>query len=69
MNRKNKFKECIVCGTALISFAAGSLMVVGVTHANETKVDGNRVFELRIYHLSGTHHRRKRPAPVAGNAD
>jgi NIPSNAP len=50
MNRKNKFKEWIVCGTVLISFAAGSLMVVGVTHANETKVDGNRVFELRIYH-------------------
>jgi NIPSNAP len=50
MNRKNKFKEWIVCGTAPISFAAGSLMVVGVTHANETKVDGNRVFELRIYH-------------------
>jgi hypothetical protein len=50
MNRKNKFNEWIVCGTALISFAAGSLMVVGVTHANETKVDGNRVFELRIYH-------------------
>jgi hypothetical protein len=50
MNRKNKFKEWIVCGTVLISFAGGSLMVVGVTHANETKVDGNRVFELRIYH-------------------
>jgi hypothetical protein len=25
-------------------------MVVGVTHADETKLDSNRVFELLIYH-------------------
>jgi len=45
-----KFNGWTVCSTALLCFAAGSLMVVGVTHANEAKVDSNRVFELLIYH-------------------
>jgi hypothetical protein len=49
MKTKNRFKRWIVCSTALVSFAAG-FMVVGVTHADEMKLDSNRVFELLIYH-------------------
>jgi len=49
MKTKNRFKRWIVRSTALVSFAAG-FMVVGVTHADETKLDSNRVFELLIYH-------------------
>src|SRR5438552_15593003 len=45
-----KFNGWTVCSTALLCFAAGSLMVVGVTHANEAKVDSNLVFELLIHH-------------------
>jgi hypothetical protein len=48
--QKNRFKRWIVCNAALVSFAAGSLTIVGVTHADETKLDSNRVFELLIYH-------------------
>jgi NIPSNAP len=50
MTTNTKLKEWIVCSTALASFAAGSLMVVGLFHANEVRADSNRVFELRIYH-------------------
>jgi hypothetical protein len=42
-------KRWIVSGTALISCVAG-LMIGRWMHANETKADSNRVFELRIYH-------------------
>src|SRR5207245_10690217 len=46
----NRLTRWIVCSTALLSFAAGSLMVVGATHAGEMRLDRNRVFELLIYH-------------------
>jgi hypothetical protein len=49
MKTKNRFKGWIVRNTALVSFVAG-FMVVGVTHADDTKLDSNRVFELLIYH-------------------
>jgi NIPSNAP protein len=49
MKTKNRFKRWIVCSIALVSFAAG-FMVVGVTHADETRLDTNHVFELLIYH-------------------
>ena len=39
-----------ICGIALVSFAAGSLITARVAHGNEVKADSNRVFELRIYH-------------------
>ena len=45
---KKAFKRWIVCGTALVSCFVG--FVRALTHANEKKVDNNRVFELRIYH-------------------
>jgi hypothetical protein len=42
-----KFKGWAVCGTALVSCFVGFLGAL--THANEAKVDSNRVFELHIY--------------------
>jgi hypothetical protein len=45
-----KFKGWIVCGTALVSFAAGSLITARLTHLNQVNADSNRVFELKIYH-------------------
>ena len=45
-----KFKAWTVCGVALVSFAAGSLMTVRLAHVNQVRADSNRVFELRVYH-------------------
>ena len=45
-----KFKGWIVCGIALVSFAAGSLLTAQLTHLNQVKADSNRVFELMVYH-------------------
>lgn len=45
-----KLKGWMVCGTALVSFAAGSLMTARLTHLNQVKADSNRVFELLVYH-------------------
>jgi hypothetical protein len=52
MRRRNsqKFKGWIVCGIALISFAAGSLMTARLAQLNQVRADSNRVFELRVYH-------------------
>jgi len=43
------FKGWTVCGIALISVAAGSLLT-RLTHLNPVSADSNRVFELRVYH-------------------
>lgn len=45
-----KFKGWVVCVSALVSFAAGSLLTVYLTHPNKVKADSSRVFELMIYH-------------------
>jgi len=45
-----KFRGWIVCGTALASFAAGSLLTARLTRLQQVRADGNRVFELMIYH-------------------
>ena len=45
-----RFKRRTVCGIALVSFAAGSLLTARLTHMNQVRADSNRVFELRIYH-------------------
>jgi hypothetical protein len=45
-----KFKRWTVCGTALVSFAAGSLLTARLTHLNQVRADSNRVFELMVYH-------------------
>lgn len=47
---RSKFKGWITCGTALLSFAAGSLMTARLMHVNQVRADGNRVFELMVYH-------------------
>jgi hypothetical protein len=44
------FKRWTVCGTALVSFAAGSLLTACLTHLNQVRADSNRVFELMVYH-------------------
>ena len=45
-----KLKGSTVCGIALISFAAGSLITARLARTSRVRADGNRVFELRIYH-------------------
>ena len=45
-----KFKGWSVCGLALVSFAAGSLVTARLAHMNQVRADSNRVFELRVYH-------------------
>jgi NIPSNAP len=45
-----KFRGWVICGTALVSFAAGSLLTARLTHLSQVRADSNRVFELRIYH-------------------
>jgi hypothetical protein len=49
LNRRN-LKGWTVCGIALISFAAGSLVTVRLAHLSQVRADSDRVFELRIYH-------------------
>jgi hypothetical protein len=39
-----------VCALALLSFAAGSLITARLANIGQVRADGNRVFELRIYH-------------------
>jgi NIPSNAP len=41
-----KLKNWIVCGIAVVSFAGASLIAA----TNEGEADGNRVYELRVYH-------------------
>ncbi|MBV9771943.1 MAG: NIPSNAP family protein [Bryobacterales bacterium] len=43
----NRLTNCIV---AFLSFAAGSLFTARLTHLDRVQADGNRAFELRIYH-------------------
>jgi NIPSNAP len=45
-----KLQGWIVCSTALVSFAAGSLLTARLMHPNQVRADSNRVFELMIYH-------------------
>jgi NIPSNAP protein len=49
LNRR-KFKGWIVCGIALVSFAAGSLLTARLMRLNQVRADSNRVFELMVYH-------------------
>ena len=43
-------KGWIVCGAALVSFAAGSLITARLMHLGQVRADNNRVFELLVYH-------------------
>jgi hypothetical protein len=39
-----------ICAIALLSFSAGSLITARLMHPKQVRADGNRVFELLIYH-------------------
>ena len=45
-----RFKGWTVCGIALVSFAAGSLITARLAYVSQVRADSNRVFELRVYH-------------------
>jgi hypothetical protein len=45
-----KFRGWIVCGAALVSFGAGSLLTARLMRPNQVRADSNRVFELMVYH-------------------
>ena len=45
-----KFQGWTLCGVALVSFGAGSLLTARLARPNEARADSNRVFELRVYH-------------------
>jgi len=45
-----KFKGWLVCGTAALSFAAGSLVTARLLHLSQVRADNNRVFDLLVYH-------------------
>lgn len=47
-----QFRGWILCGTALLSFAAGSLLTARLMHLNQVRADGNRIFELMMYHTA-----------------
>jgi NIPSNAP protein len=39
-----------VCGIALLSFTAGSLLTTRLMRLDQVRADSNRVFELMVYH-------------------
>lgn len=45
-----KFRGWVVCATALVSFAAGSLITSRMMRLSQVRADSNRVFELMVYH-------------------
>jgi len=45
-----KLKRWTGCAIAALSFAAGSLVTSRLSHIQQASADGNRIFELRIYH-------------------
>jgi hypothetical protein len=47
---RSRCKGWFVCATALVSFAAGSVLTARLTHLNPVRAAGDRVFELLVYH-------------------
>jgi hypothetical protein len=45
-----KWNRWTACGIGLIRFAPGSLATFGLAHLRQVKADGNRLFELHVYH-------------------
>ncbi len=45
-----RFNRWTISIVGLISFAAGSLVTLRLTHVKHASADSDRVFELRIYH-------------------
>jgi hypothetical protein len=52
LRNRPEFTRRIVCGAALLSFAAGSLITAFLTRVRQVRADNNRVFELMIYHTN-----------------
>lgn len=52
VDKRSKLQGWMVCGMAVVSFAAGSLLPVRLTRLDGAKADSNRVFELLIYHAA-----------------
>ena len=52
VDKRSKLGGWMVCGMAVVSFAAGSLLPVRLTRLDGAKADSNRVFELLIYHAA-----------------
>jgi hypothetical protein len=50
MPKRSRLTGWTVCSIALVSFAAGSLLTLGLTHRNQVRADSNRVFQLMVYH-------------------
>src|ERR1700683_4097839 len=50
MPTRKKLHRWKTCGTALLSFAAGSLLTAYWTHVEDVKAESHRVFQLEIYH-------------------
>src|SRR5258708_151397 len=50
MCNRSRFRGWLVFATALLSFAAGSLLTSRLIHLNQVRADSNRVFELMVYH-------------------
>jgi NIPSNAP len=48
--KSRKLQRSMVCVTALVSFAAGSLLTAQLANVEHASADNNRVFELMIYH-------------------
>jgi hypothetical protein len=47
---RSKFKGWLTCAIALGSFAAGSLVSACLMRINQVNADGNRVYQLMVYH-------------------
>ena len=45
-----KSRNWILCGTALVSFAAGCFLSVRLMSLKQVRADNHRVFELMVYH-------------------
>ena len=52
VDKRSKLHGWMVCGMAMVSFAAGALLPVRLTRLDGAKADSNRVFELLIYHAA-----------------
>jgi len=52
MRGRSEFNRWGIFCAVLISFAAGSLVNVGLTHLKQVSADANHVFELMIYHTN-----------------
>ena len=48
--RQGRFLGWVVCGLAMMSFAAGSLLTAAMMRLGAVRAESSRVFELNVYH-------------------